>query len=134
MCHYLECQRRTGAVISNQARFRLEQVSFAGKTTAWTRTAESGNAMTYHFCDMRLYRFLGERRFPRLPLPLATLPIRASRRRPSRCGRRHATLGSSLPLEAGRLMLYDKNRNLDIVLLMPIFSLNAAIAWVVCSI
>jgi hypothetical protein len=41
---------RTGAVISNQARFRLEQVSFAGKTTTWTRTAESGNALTYHFC------------------------------------------------------------------------------------
>jgi hypothetical protein len=37
-------------VISNQARFRLEQVSFSGKTTAWTRTAESGNVMTYHFC------------------------------------------------------------------------------------
>ena len=50
MCHCLECQRRTGAVISNQARFRLEQVSFAGKTTTWTRTAESGNALTYHFC------------------------------------------------------------------------------------
>ena len=39
-------------MISNQARFRLEQVSFAGKTTAWTRTAESGNVMTYHFCPM----------------------------------------------------------------------------------
>jgi hypothetical protein len=50
MCHCLECQRRTGAVISNQARFRLDQVSLAGKTTAWMRTAESGNAMTYHFC------------------------------------------------------------------------------------
>jgi hypothetical protein len=50
MCHCLECQRRTGAVISNQARFRLEQVSFAGKTMAWTRMAESGNVMTYHFC------------------------------------------------------------------------------------
>ena len=36
MCHCLECQRRTGAVISNQARFRLEQesLSVAGKTTA----------------------------------------------------------------------------------------------------
>jgi hypothetical protein len=26
----MECQRRTGAVISNQARFRREQVTFAG--------------------------------------------------------------------------------------------------------
>jgi len=50
MCHCLECQRRTGAVISNQARFRLEQVSFAGRTAAWKRTAESGNALTFHFC------------------------------------------------------------------------------------
>ena len=50
MCHCLECQRRTGAVISNQARFRLEQVTFAGKATAWMRTAESGNALTFHFC------------------------------------------------------------------------------------
>jgi len=37
-------------VLARQARFRLEQVSFAGKTTAWKRTAESGNTMTYHFC------------------------------------------------------------------------------------
>ena len=50
MCHCLECQRRTGAVISNQARFRREQVTFAGKATAWMRTAESGNALTFHFC------------------------------------------------------------------------------------
>ena len=28
MCHCLECQRRTGAAISNQARFRREQVTF----------------------------------------------------------------------------------------------------------
>ena len=63
MCHRLECQRRTGAVISNQARFRLEQVSFAGKTTAWKRTSESGNTMTYFLPDMRLHRLLGERWF-----------------------------------------------------------------------
>ena len=50
MCHCLECQRRTGAVISNQARLRCEQVTIAGKATAWMRTAESGNAMTFHFC------------------------------------------------------------------------------------
>jgi hypothetical protein len=50
MCHCLECQRRTGAVISNQARFRREHVTFAGKSTAWTRRAESGNALTFHFC------------------------------------------------------------------------------------
>jgi hypothetical protein len=50
MCHCLECQRRTGAVVSNQARFRRDQITFAGKDTAWQRTAESGNALTFHFC------------------------------------------------------------------------------------
>src|SRR6516162_5820086 len=50
MCHCLECQRRTDAVISNQARFRREQVTFGGKATVWKRTAESGNALTFHFC------------------------------------------------------------------------------------
>ena len=50
LCHCLECQRRTGAVISNQARFPREQVSFAGRAATWTRTAESGNALTFHFC------------------------------------------------------------------------------------
>ena len=50
VCHCLECQRRTGAVISNQARFRREQITFGGKSTAWMRTAESGNVLTFHFC------------------------------------------------------------------------------------
>ena len=50
MCHCLECQRRTGAVISNQARFPREQVTISGKSTAWIRTAESGNVLTFHFC------------------------------------------------------------------------------------
>jgi hypothetical protein len=52
MCHCLDCQRRTGAVISNQARFRCEQVSVSGHATAWKRTAESGNALTFHFCPI----------------------------------------------------------------------------------
>jgi hypothetical protein len=50
MCHCLACQRRTGAVTSNQARFRRDQVSIAGTATSWTRTAASGNAITFHFC------------------------------------------------------------------------------------
>lgn len=52
MCHCQECQRRTGAVLSNQARFRREQITFAGATTAWTRAAESGNTLTFHFCPV----------------------------------------------------------------------------------
>ena len=50
MCHCLECQRRTGAVISNQARFPRGQVTVAGRSATWTRRAESGNLLTFHFC------------------------------------------------------------------------------------
>jgi hypothetical protein len=52
MCHCLECQRRTGAVISNQARFAREQITVTGQSTAWTRLAESGNKLTFHFCPV----------------------------------------------------------------------------------
>ena len=52
MCHCLACQRRTGAVISNQARFAREAVTISGTSTAWTRTADSGNALTFHFCPI----------------------------------------------------------------------------------
>ena len=52
MCHCLECQRRTGAVISNQARFRHEQVTVAGKATQWQRKAESGSTVTFNFCPV----------------------------------------------------------------------------------
>src|ERR1700749_4012456 len=48
MCHCLECQRRTGAVNSNQARFRPEQITVHGQATVWERQAESGNAVTFH--------------------------------------------------------------------------------------
>jgi hypothetical protein len=96
MCHCLECQRRTGGVISNQARFRREQVTFAGKATAWMRMAESGNALTFHFCPICGSTVYWESEgFPGTsPLPLATSPTRISPRRPSRCGRSHATPGS----------------------------------------
>jgi hypothetical protein len=52
MCHCLACQRRTGAVISNQAFFLREQITFAGEVMTWSRTAESGRALTFHFCPI----------------------------------------------------------------------------------
>jgi hypothetical protein len=52
MCHCMECQRRTGSLFGNRALFRREQVNLAGNSTTWTRTAESGNRVTFHFCPI----------------------------------------------------------------------------------
>jgi hypothetical protein len=50
VCHCLQCQRRTGAVMSNQARFRREQITIDGKATTWMRSGESGGTLAFHFC------------------------------------------------------------------------------------
>ena len=50
MCHCLACQRRTGAPFGAQSWFRLDQVSVSGGSTAFTRRADSGNSVTFHFC------------------------------------------------------------------------------------
>ena len=52
ICHCLECQRRTGAVFSNQARFAPEQITFVGTATEWTRKAESGSSVIFRFCPV----------------------------------------------------------------------------------
>jgi hypothetical protein len=53
MCHCLQCQQRTGAVLSNQARFRRDQVTeIAGRATEYTRSADSGNTLTFRFCPV----------------------------------------------------------------------------------
>jgi hypothetical protein len=51
ICHCLACQRRTGSVFGAQARFRREQVTkIEGKSSTFTRAADSSNTVTFHFC------------------------------------------------------------------------------------
>ncbi len=51
VCHCLDCQRRTGSVFGTQARYPRAHVSVdKGATKAFTRTADSGNTVTMHFC------------------------------------------------------------------------------------
>jgi hypothetical protein len=51
ICHCLDCQRRTGSVFGTQARYPREAVSVAaGVSKTFTRSADSGNAVTFHFC------------------------------------------------------------------------------------
>lgn len=51
ICHCLDCQRRTGSVFGTQARFPREQIGkIAGRSSSFTRKADSGNTVTTHFC------------------------------------------------------------------------------------
>jgi len=50
VCHCRACQRRTGSVFGMQARFSREGATFAGRSTTYARTGDSGGTATFHFC------------------------------------------------------------------------------------
>lgn len=52
ICHCLDCQRRTGSVFGTQARYPRASVNVsAGISKTFTRKADSGNTVTFHFCQ-----------------------------------------------------------------------------------
>ena len=50
ICHCLACQRRTGSVFGQQARFRREDVSLAGASSEYVRVGDEGTRVEFHFC------------------------------------------------------------------------------------
>ncbi|CAN5424474.1 GFA family protein [soil metagenome] len=50
VCHCLACQRRTGSVFAEQARYLASSVTTAGASTSWVRTGDAGGKATFHFC------------------------------------------------------------------------------------
>ena len=50
ICHCLACQRRTGSVFGEQARYPREQVTVSGHSTTWSRVGDEGGGATFHFC------------------------------------------------------------------------------------
>jgi hypothetical protein len=50
ICHCLACQRRTGSVFAEQARFLRENVTLAGQSTEYVRTGDEGTRARFHFC------------------------------------------------------------------------------------
>jgi hypothetical protein len=50
VCHCLDCQRRTGSAFGFQAHYPRAQVRVTGEATKFTRTADSGNTVTFSFC------------------------------------------------------------------------------------
>jgi hypothetical protein len=49
-CHCLECQRRTGSVLGVQARFPRNETRIHGESSVFTRNADSGDDISFHFC------------------------------------------------------------------------------------
>lgn len=50
ICHCLACQRRTGSVFGEQARFARGHVITSGKSTQFSRVGDEGSRATFHFC------------------------------------------------------------------------------------
>jgi hypothetical protein len=50
MCHCLACQRRTGSAFGIQARFPADRVRIEGRSIAYVRISDDGEARTFHFC------------------------------------------------------------------------------------
>ena len=50
ICHCLACQRRTGSVFGQQARFRRSDVTLAGESTEYVRIGDEGSHVRFHFC------------------------------------------------------------------------------------
>ncbi len=50
ICHCLACQRRTGSVFGEQARFPRENVSVSGPSTEYVRVCDEGSRVQFHFC------------------------------------------------------------------------------------
>jgi hypothetical protein len=50
LCHCLACQRRTGSVFGIAAFFARANVKVTGEACTYTRSSDSGHAVTFHFC------------------------------------------------------------------------------------
>ena len=50
ICHCLACQRRTGSVFGEQARFPRENVTVSGTSTEYVRVGDEGSRVKFHFC------------------------------------------------------------------------------------
>lgn len=50
ICHCLACQRRTGSPFSQQVRFRREDVTASGVSSAYEQAGDEGPGARFHFC------------------------------------------------------------------------------------
>jgi hypothetical protein len=50
VCHCLDCKKRSGSSFAVQARWPVDQVRIEGNSKSWSKLADSGNRITFHFC------------------------------------------------------------------------------------
>ena len=51
ICHCLACQRRTGSVFGEQARFKKEDIKkISGRSTLYVRVGDAGSKISFRFC------------------------------------------------------------------------------------
>jgi hypothetical protein len=50
VCHCLACQKRTGSVFGEQARFDKSRLKVTGKITEYVRIGDKGTKFTFRFC------------------------------------------------------------------------------------
>jgi hypothetical protein len=51
ICHCLACQRRTGSVFGEQARFKKEDIKeISGRSTLYARVGDEGSEISFCFC------------------------------------------------------------------------------------
>jgi hypothetical protein len=50
VCHCLDCKKRSGSAFAVQARWLAEKVTIEGRSKSWSKLADSGNRINFHFC------------------------------------------------------------------------------------
>jgi hypothetical protein len=61
LCHCLACQRLTGSTYGIAAFFRDQDVIAYGRASSYTRKADSGFRVTFHFCPIAVRPCSGNR-------------------------------------------------------------------------
>ena len=91
VCHCLACQRRTGSIFGEQARFASSGFKTTGESTEYVRVGDEGTKFTFRFCprcgSTVYYTAVGQEGIvaipvgafadPTLPAPEALLSTRA---------------------------------------------------------
>jgi hypothetical protein len=52
VCHCLACQRRTGSIFGEQARFLHPGFKVNGRSTEYIRIGDEGTRITFRFCPL----------------------------------------------------------------------------------